>query len=165
MSQRSQNLSLALTVVVALLMAGPQAQAAKKIKVKGEIQTAEDLNPDYQGRPSPVNLIIFALKAAEGFQNADFFSLYDPESGVLGGDLIERNQMLLKPGEVRPYEAEFDKEVSYLGIVAAYRDIQNAEWRGLVELPEKKLKDKILFFKKKKLTIQVDALAVSIVIE
>ena len=152
------GVSLLLLCVLAL-----PAHGDDKVKVKGQIATAAELNPDYQGRPSPVNLILFQLAAADAFQNADFFALYDPDAKVLGGDLIERTQMLLQPGEERPLEAEFDEKARFIGVVAAFRDIEDAQWRGLVELPEKGFFKS--FFSRKKLLIEVDALAVSVKLE
>ena len=70
-----------------LLLSSPASHAAKVLKVKAAVTVAEDLNPDYQGRPSPVNIIVFQLVSADAFSNADFFSLFEPEAAVLGGDM------------------------------------------------------------------------------
>lgn len=147
-------------IVAALLAAQPDANAAKTVKVKVALTAAEDLNPDFQGRPSPVNLIVFQLKSADAFNTLDFFSLFDPEAAALGGDMLSRTQMLLQPGEVREWEADFEKETRFVGVIAAFRDIENAQWRSVVELPEKGLIGR--FFKKNKLRITVDSLAVSV---
>ena len=146
--------------VLAALAAPWSALSADTVKVAVEITTAEDLNPDYRGRPSPVNLIFFQLAAPDSFQNADFFSLYDSDTGVLGGDLIQRTQTMLQPGEPRTLESEFDEEARYIGVIAAFRDIENAEWRGLVELPQKGFFRN--FFTRNKMYIELGALAVSI---
>jgi type VI secretion system protein VasD len=149
-------------LAAALVFAAPAAHAAK-VKVKGELATAADLNPDYRGRPSPIVLIVFQLTAADAFQNADFFSLYDPDAAVLGGDLLDRSQMMLQPGDARPFEAEFDEEARYIGVVAAFRDIENAQWRGLVELPQKGFFRN--FFSRSKFLIELEALALSVSLE
>lgn len=148
---------------IALCVAAPAAHAGGKVKVKGQISASAQLNPDYQGRPSPIVLILFQLKSAETFKNADFFSLYDPDSHVLGGDLIGRSQMMLQPGEMRPFEAEFDEAARYIGVVAAFRDIEKAEWRGLVELPQKGFFKHL--FSHSKFVIKLDPLALSARIE
>ncbi len=137
---------------------------ADKVEVQAEIVAASELNPDYRGRPSPVSLILFQLSAADGFRNADFFSLYsDPEAAVLGGDLIERTQMVVQPGESRPFEAEFDEEARFIGVVAGFRDIENAEWRGLVELPQKGFFKRV--FSRDKFFVELGALSVAVKVE
>jgi type VI secretion system protein VasD len=147
-------------VAMALLLSSPSAHAAKTVKVKAAVTAAEDLNPDFEGRPSPVNIIVFQLVSADAFANADFFSLFEPEAAVLGGDMLARTQILLQPGEVREWVAEFSKETRFVGVIAAYRDIENAQWRAVVELPKKGFIGK--FFKKNKLKIAVDSLAVTV---
>ena len=143
-----------------LLLVQTDVHAAKTIKVKALVTAAEELNPDYQGRPSPVNIIVFQLVSADAFENADFFSLFEPEAAVLGGDMLARTQILLQPGEVREWVAEFEKETRFIGVIAAYRDIEKAQWRASIELPKKGLIGR--FFKKNKLKITVDTLAVTV---
>jgi len=149
-----------LLTAVAIVLASPAVQAAKTVKVKAVIGVAEELNPDYQGRSSPVNVIVFQLASADAFDNADFFSLYEPGAAVLGGDLLGRTQLLLQPGEQREWIAEFDRETRFVGVIAAYRDIENAQWRATVALPKKGFIGR--FFKKNRLRIVVDTLAVSV---
>ena len=147
-------------MAVAMTLLSPDSQAAKTAKVKTAITVAEELNPDYQGRSSPVNIIVFQLSSADAFQSADFFSLYEPEAATLGDDLLGRTQLLLQPGEVREWTADFDKETRFIGVIAAYRDIENAQWRATVELPTKGFIGR--FFSKNKLRIAVDTLAISV---
>lgn len=150
-----------LLLAAAMLLAAGCAGAPKPVKVKSEITVAEELNPDYQGRPSPVKIIVFQLSASEAFDNADFFSLVDPDASALGGDMLARTEMLLQPGESREWEAEFDEGTTVIGVVAAFRDIENAQWRSSVALAEQGITAKLLF-KKKKLKIAVDVLAVNV---
>lgn len=155
----SAALFVLLWAVALLTMASP-AEAKKTVKVKATVRAVEDLNPDYQGRPSPVSLIVFQLASADAFQNADFFSLFDAESGVLGGDQLGRTQLLLQPGEDREWTADFDRETRFVGVIVAFRDIENAQWRGMVSLPKRGFIGR--FFKKNKLRINVDTLAVTV---
>lgn len=145
---------------VALLLSPLSVHAADTVKVKAAVAAVEDLNPDYKGRPSPVNIIVFQLVAADTFSNADFFSLFEPEAAILGGDMIARTPIMLQPGESREWVAEFSKETRFVGVIAAYRDIENAQWRSTVALPKKGFISK--FFKKSKLIITVDSLAVTV---
>lgn len=149
---------------LAVLTVAPGAAAADKIKVKGQITTAADLNPDYRGRPSPVRLTIYQLASADAFNEADFFSLADSGDDLLGGDLIDKTERTLQPGiEAMEFEEEFDEGARYIGIVAAYRDIEQAQWRGLVELPQKGFFKS--FFSRSKMMIELQALAVTVAME
>ena len=149
-----------LLAAIGLVLVASPVQAAKTVKVKATISVAELLNPDYQGRSSPVNIIVFQLASSDAFVNSDFFSLYEPDAAALGGDLLGRTQLLLQPGEERQWIAEFDRETRFVGVIAAYRDIENAQWRATVELPRKGFIGR--FFRKNKLRIVVDTLAISV---
>lgn len=156
--------SIAVLVALAAALLAPVAGAGDKVKVKTQLTTAAGLNPDYRGRPSPCVLIVFQLSAADAFNNADFFALYDPKAAALTGALISRTQLTLQPGEMRmAEEMEFDEDARYVGFVAAFRDVENAQWRALVELPKKGFFKKV--FSRSKLVIALDALAVSAKIE
>ena len=156
-----RNIVRALLLAAAMaLVSACAADAVKTVKAKSEISAVEKLNPDYQGRPSPVKIIVFQLSSADAFENEDFLKIFEPEASVLGGDMLVRTEMLLQPGESRQWEPELNEETRFFGAVAAFRDIENAQWRAMVALPEQELIGQ--FFEKNKLKITVDTLAVSV---
>jgi type VI secretion system protein VasD len=112
------------------------------------------LNPDPGGRPSPVVVRVYQLRSPGAFQNADFFPLYDNEIATLGQNLITpAEEFQLQPDESREYKTELDLATKYLGVIAAFRDLENARWRAFVKLPDKK---------KVRLKIKLESLAVSV---
>jgi len=46
---------------------------------------------------------------------------------------------VLKPSERRTIEVAVADDARFVGAVAAFRDIRNAEWRGVVPAPRKGL--------------------------
>jgi type VI secretion system protein VasD len=161
--EAGRKLVALLFVGVALVLSQTEALAAKTVKVKAVITAAAEVNPDYKGRASPVNIIVFQLTSADTFMNEDFFSLFDAEAGVLGGDVLDRTQILLQPGEVREWNTEFSKETRFVGVIAAYRDIENAQWRSSMELPKRGFIGRM--FRDNKLQITVDTLAVTVALK
>jgi len=123
------------------------------IKIKGNIETAPDVNPGPAGRPSPVVVRVYQLRSPGPFLNAGFFDLYDNANATLGQNLIIWEEFELQPGEAREYNTKFDIDTKYVGVIAAYRDLENSRWRELVTLPDKK---------KVHLNIKLDSLAVSV---
>lgn len=115
----------------------------KPIRIKGEITVSGDVNPGPDGAPSPVVLRIYQLRSAGVFQSADFFAIYDDEQATLGQGLIAREELNLPPGATQEYEREFDKETKFIGVLAAFRDIEEASWRSVLEVPRKKKKLKL----------------------
>lgn len=94
------------------------------------IQAASMANPDARGRPSPVVLRIVELKGLAAFEAADFFSLFERDKETLGGELVAREEMMLQPGEQRASRRELNAETRFVGVIAAYRDIDRSVWRA-----------------------------------
>jgi len=101
------------------------------------IAAAADSNPDANGRPSPVVVRLYQLKADTAFNAAEFFALFDDEMKVLGADLIGRTEYTLAPSERRTMELDVSADAHFVGVIAAYRDIRNAQWRTIVPAPLK----------------------------
>jgi type VI secretion system protein VasD len=104
-------------------------------RIEGNLVASEDVNPNLQGEPSPLFVRLYELRAESAFTNASFFQLYDDDSAALGGDLQERSDFVLRPGETEPFARNLKPETRFLGVMAAYQDIDRATWRALVPVP------------------------------
>jgi type VI secretion system protein VasD len=107
-----------------------------RVKTTLTIAADPDTNPDPSGRPSPVVVRVYQLRADAAFSKADFFSLYDDEQKVLGQELISRDEFRLSPSEQRTIDVAVADATRFVGAIAAYRDIRNAEWRGVLAAPK-----------------------------
>ena len=107
-------------------------------KAKVALSASGDVNPDASGKPSPVVVRVYQLKADSAFTGADFFALFDDEMKVLGQDLINREEYVLTPAEHRTVELVVPKTARFVGVIAAFRDIRNSQWRVVVPAPLKK---------------------------
>lgn len=121
--------------LLALLLAGCGSTKPEPLRADGRIIVGANANPGYEGKPSPVVLRIYQLKAPGLFEAADFFSLYDDERGTLGEDLISREQLDVHPGEVLSYQRDWDDRTRYIGVMAAFRDVEKAIWHDVVAIP------------------------------
>jgi type VI secretion system protein VasD len=110
-----------------------------RVKAPMTLAASADTNPDGTGRPSPVVVRVYQLRTDAAFTGADFFQLFDDEQKVLGAELISRDEFVLAPAERRTLDVTVSGETRYVGVVAAFRDIRNAQWRGLVPAPRKGL--------------------------
>ena len=107
----------------------PQPAAASTVAEISFIASA-NMNPDASGRPSPVIVRTYELKSLNAFNGADFFSVFDREKEVMGPDLIARDEWPLTPGVNRQAIKNLQKDTRYVGVVAAFRDVQRAQWRA-----------------------------------
>jgi len=99
-----------------------------------EISAGHNINPDMNGRPSPVAVYIFELTSDTLFESQDFFSLYEGASDVLGPDMVSKTELSLSPGQLERYHSTMKPGVEYIGIIVAFRDIENANWRRVIKV-------------------------------
>lgn len=123
-------------LLLVLVLAACAAPAPKKEVLTLSLQATADVNPDLQGRPSPVVVHILELKSTEQFNSLDYMSLTDPSGSALGSDLVNRSQVVLSPGTTHATTLELDPAVTSIGFVAGYRDIDNATWRLAVPITQ-----------------------------
>ncbi|MEX6500734.1 type VI secretion system lipoprotein TssJ [Pseudomonas zhanjiangensis] len=103
-------------------------------KLDLSLSGSDQLNPDLNGRPSPIVLRLIELKHPVAFENADFFSLYQRPKEALTPDLVTQEELELRPGETRQLKLSVEDGSRYVGVLAAYRDLPETSWRYVIPL-------------------------------
>jgi type VI secretion system protein VasD len=98
---------------------------------------SDQLNPDLHGRPSPIVLRLIELKHPVSFETADFFSLYQRPKEALSPDMVVLEELELRPGEQREMKLSVQPGSRYVGVLAAYRDLPESNWRVVIPLQER----------------------------
>jgi type VI secretion system protein VasD len=93
-----------------------------------------ELNPNAQGRASPVLVRIFDLAAARTFESADFEALFERPGDVLKHDLVAQEEFVLRPGDIQQRDRSLQPPVQVLGVAAGFRDLEHAVWRLTVPI-------------------------------
>jgi len=118
---------------VALLLSACAAKPPPPpASVAGTIQASAQANPSVSKRPSPLLIRVYELKSVAAFNAADFMSLYQRDQAALGGDLIAKEEFVLEPGESKTFAKTLAPDTRFIGVVAAYRDLEHAKWRTAV---------------------------------
>ncbi|AGI22650.1 hypothetical protein H681_03840 [Pseudomonas sp. ATCC 13867] len=107
---------------------------SKMTKLDLTLSASDQLNPDLDGRPSPIVVRLIELKNPVAFENADFFSLYERSKESLAPDLVASEEIELRPGETRELKLTVQDGSRYVGVLAAYRDLPETRWRYVVAL-------------------------------
>lgn len=149
--RRRAGLALA-ALGIACCVAGCGTFGSKPARVEGSIAAAAGLNPSVNDRPSPLLLRIYELRSPTAFNQADFMSLYQSDQATLAADLVVREEMMLQPGEVRPFNKQLSPETRFIGVIAFYRNLERATWRAVVPVAPNKTQ---------KLVVRADRLALS----
>lgn len=101
------------------------------------LQSARYLNPDINGRASPVVITFYQLKNDYTFKQADSTSLMANSAQILGNDLIDKNTIEVRPNSTQTIKQDLDPAAQYLGIVAAYRNSTTESWHKVLKLDTK----------------------------
>ncbi|WP_282609174.1 type VI secretion system lipoprotein TssJ [Pelagibius sp. Alg239-R121] len=117
------------------------------------ISAALNINPNAQGRASPVVLRVYHLTSPNAFEEADFFQLFEQDAAILGQDMIGREEIIVTPGAAQKVSQEVGPEVRYLGVIAAYRETETSVWRAMGDVVPEEING---------YAVQIDALAVSL---
>jgi type VI secretion system protein VasD len=117
---------------VALLLSACASKPPPPASVTGTVQASAQVNPSASKRPSPLLIRVYELKSAAGFNAADFMSLYQRDQSELGGDLLAKEEFVLNPGESKTFAKTLAPDTRFIGVVAAYRDLEHAKWRTVV---------------------------------
>ena len=96
--------------------------------------TSKDVNPDQDGRPSPIVIKVFALTDDRQFKREDFLSLYENPPERLGSDLIDTFTLQeFSPEETRTETVKLTPETQFIGLMAEYAQYDKA--KALLILP------------------------------
>ena len=106
-----------------------------KVKATLTLSAGNDINPDANGRPSPVVVRVYQLRADAAFTAAEFFALYDDEQKALGPELLTRDEFVLAPSDSRTLDVTLAPDARFVGAIAAFRDIRSAQWRVALPAP------------------------------
>ncbi|NUU38165.1 type VI secretion system lipoprotein TssJ [Pseudomonas sp. C2B4] len=103
-------------------------------KLNLKLTGSDQLNPDLNGRPSPIVVRLYELKHPVAFENADFFSLYERARESLTPDLVTSEELELRPGETVDLKLSVEEGSRYVGVLAAYRDLPETKWRHTIQI-------------------------------
>jgi type VI secretion system protein VasD len=130
---------LFLTCVALLATACAHKPPVLSINLRGDAV----LNPDPSGASLPVVVRLYQLKRRDKFEQADFRALWKSPGDALGGDLVESQEIILRPGEARQIQVQRNLDTRFLGVVALFREPEGDRWRRVLALDEKKRKQAI----------------------
>lgn len=107
-------------------------------KIDVTFEASSDLNPTPEGRPSPIVVRMYEFNDAKEFKGADFFAIYEKENATIGQAILAKDELEFRPGDEKHIERKTKPETQFIGIIAAYRDLDNAKWRAIIPLANEK---------------------------
>ncbi|MBA1232778.1 type VI secretion system lipoprotein TssJ [Pseudomonas viridiflava] len=135
------NMLAALTALVLLAGCSTLSPYSHVTKLNLKLTASDQVNPDLNGRPSPVVVRLFELKHPVAFENADFFSLYERAKESLAPDMVASEELELRPGETVELKLSLQEGSRYVGVLAAYRDLPDSRWRYTLQVAPEGITD------------------------
>ncbi|PBP57775.1 type VI secretion system lipoprotein TssJ [Pseudomonas syringae] len=123
-------------IVLLVLISGCSALSPYSTQTRLDIRLNADdrLNPDVNGRPSPVVFKLLELRRPVTFESMDFLSLYKRTGQVLGNDLVASEEFQLRPGDGIELKLKLDDSSRYVAVLAAYRNVSETRWRQVIQI-------------------------------
>lgn len=121
---------LTFSLIMFLVAACAKELPPEPTRVTITIETAGDINPNAEGRSSPLSLRIYQLKSASSFKKTDFMSLFENDESVLGSALLKKEEIFLKANEQRTVFFEAEADISDIGLMAAFRSYERSQWKA-----------------------------------
>jgi type VI secretion system protein VasD len=130
---------LTILAVAALLLTSCAAKpestgAGADTPVSISLEAVHELNSGTEGIATPVRVRFYELKNTASFERADYFALADGAPAVLGADLIEQDEVWVRPDEHLRIQRTLNSATRHLGVMVGYRDIDQAQWRAVVAI-------------------------------
>ncbi|CNJ42793.1 type VI secretion system lipoprotein TssJ [Yersinia aldovae] len=126
------------TLLVMACSSKPQPTQVEKLSV--ELTTAKNINPNDKGVANPLRISVYTLKSPDEFKSSDFFTITEEGTPSLKEQMEKVYDGIMLPNETKKIELTLNSEITAIGVVAAYREIEQAEWKAFISpLPKKRV--------------------------
>ncbi|WP_394148723.1 type VI secretion system lipoprotein TssJ [Erwinia sp. OPT-41] len=93
-------------------------------------------HPSQINHGAPLKVRVLLLRSDADFLSADFYSLQNKTGALLGGALLNSEQLFLMPGKsADTLSGPLPAEARYIGVLAEYQSLDGKKWRLALPLP------------------------------
>ncbi|EMQ2081164.1 type VI secretion system lipoprotein TssJ [Yersinia enterocolitica] len=126
------------TLLVMACSSKPKPEPVDKLSV--ELTTAKNINPNDKGVANPLRITVYTLKNTDEFKSSDFFTITEEGTPSLKEQMEKVFDGIMLPNETKTIELTLNSGITAIGVVAAYREIEQAEWNAVFSpLPKKRV--------------------------
>lgn len=114
-----------------------QKSSSKDNELEVYIFAENDINPNLLAEPSPLRMSILQLNSEIEFNQMNELTLEDTYKKHLGESVFEEMNIIIRPGEHLNFKLPLNDKANYIGIVAAYRELDK-NWKMSLYKQDKK---------------------------
>ncbi|HQU97579.1 MAG TPA: type VI secretion system lipoprotein TssJ [Nitrosomonas sp.] len=108
------------------------------------LSTTTDETKALEARPVVIRL--YELTSLSTFNSADFFSLSNDYKNALANELITSEEFRLIPGQKQKFNRTLNIDTRFVGVVAAYKNLEQSQWRDSAIISPKESAPEIYIF-------------------
>ncbi|MCK4608334.1 MAG: type VI secretion system lipoprotein TssJ, partial [Gammaproteobacteria bacterium] len=131
MKIESKKINVCWLLILAILLVG-----CTPAPIDVNINAAANLNQDQAGKSLPIQVKIYQLRDKNAFQQATFRQLWQDDQAVLNKDILDKQQLTVKPNSKKTTVLKRNKDCRYVGVIAIFRRPQADAWRALYIIPD-----------------------------
>jgi len=105
-------------------------------------------NENNEPEPRPVVIRTYELKSLETFNVSDFFSIFHHHKETLSNELLSSEEFYLRPNQKLKINRTLNFDTRYFAVVAAFREIELAQWKASTSIPIDESKPEIFILVK-----------------
>ena len=114
-----------------------QKSSSKDNELEVYIFAENDINPNLLAEPSPLRMSILQLNSEIEFNQMNELTLEDTYKKHLGESVFEEMNIIIRPSEHLNFKLPLNDKANYIGIVAAYRELDK-NWKMSLYKQDKK---------------------------
>lgn len=138
------------SITVLLILTGcssppkpPIAQVSLNVQSNINLYSAAEMK---ESEARPVVIRLYELTSLATFNSADFFSIFNEYKTALANELLNSEEFRLIPGQKQKFNRTLHLDTQYVGVVAAFRDLEHSQWRAATAIPVKEQSPEIYIF-------------------
>lgn len=94
----------------------------------------------------PVVIRLYELSSLAAFNSTDFFSVFNDYKTILESELIASEELRVTPGQKHKFTRTLNLNTRYVGVVAAYKNLEESQWRASAAIPSNEIAPEIYIF-------------------
>lgn len=113
----------------------PIVPADQITKVSFSLVADDDVNPDFFGMASPIEVQVFELVDDSMLMSADFDEINTDYESALKTNFIKSYDYVMTPGQFKFIDDfEINEETHYIGVIAKFSNPNLSEWKKAVKI-------------------------------
>ncbi|WCE31030.1 type VI secretion system lipoprotein TssJ [Vibrio sp. SCSIO 43137] len=106
-------------------------------KLTVKITAQDNINPNVNGKASPLELRIYQLSDDDAFNQASFLQLYSDDQGALKSGLTAKRHLpSILPGETREEEFPLVLDSRYIAVLGAFANYREAKSKAIYKIDQ-----------------------------